>query len=109
MTSNSAGGFKLFIMIINNLTLAGVDGAIVNDASVELSDKKTATEYFGAWFKQKSTSADVVSWCKERIQNYTRLIKNLEALMGKAQVEMVQGMSKDQLQAILDQMEALGD
>ena len=76
---------------------------------VELSDKKSASEYFGTWFKQKSTSADVVSWCKERIDHYNRLIQNLSTLMGKAQVEMVQGMDKAQLQAILAQMDTQGE
>lgn len=92
-------------MKINNLILANASGATVEVASVELSDKKSASEYFGTWFKQKSTSADVVSWCKERIDHYKRLIQNLSTLMGKAQVEMVQGMDKAQLQAILEQMD----
>jgi hypothetical protein len=92
-------------MQISNLNLVNGKGATVEVASVELSDKKSASEYFGTWFKQKSTSADVVSWCKERIEHYDRLIKNLSTLMGKAQVEMVQGMDKAQLQAILAQME----
>jgi hypothetical protein len=92
-------------MKISNLNLVNGKGATVEVASVELSDKKSASEYFGTWFKQKSTSADVVSWCKERIEHYDRLIKNLSTLMGKAQVEMVQGMDKAQLQAILAQME----
>ena len=92
-------------MEIKNLNLVNASGATVEVASVELSDKKYASEYFGTWFKQKSTSADVVSWCKERIDHYTRLIQNLSTLMGKAQVEMVQGMDKAQLQAILAQMD----
>ena len=92
-------------MKINNLILANASGATVGVASIELSDKKSASEYFGTWFKQKSTSADVVSWCKERIDHYKRLIQNLSTLMGKAQVEMVQGMDKAQLQAILEQMD----
>lgn len=92
-------------MVIKNLNLANASGATVEVASIELSDKKSASEYFGTWFKQKSTSADVVSWCKERIDHYKRLIQNLSTLMGKAQVEMVQGMDKAQLQAILEQMD----
>ena len=92
-------------MEFNNLNLANASGATVEVASIELSDKKSASEYFGTWFKQKSTSADVVSWCKERIDHYTRLIQNLSTLMGKAKVEMVQGMDKAQLQAILAQMD----
>ena len=92
-------------MVIKNLNLAHASGATVEVASIELSDKKSASEYFGTWFKQQSTSADVVSWCKERIDHYKRLIQNLSTLMGKAQVEMVQGMDKAQLQAILEQMD----
>ena len=92
-------------MEFNYLNLANASGATVEVASIELSDKKSASEYFGTWFKQKSTSADVVSWCKERIDHYTRLIQNLSTLMGKAKVEMVQGMDKAQLQAILAQMD----
>ncbi len=87
------------------LNLVNVKGATVDGTSVNLADKKAASEYFGSWFKQNATSADVVSWCKERIANYNRLIQNLNTLMGEAQMDMVRGMDKAQLQAILAQME----
>lgn len=88
-------------MEITNLNLVGKNGNNVV-ASVELSDKAAASEYFGTWYKSKATFSDVVEWCKERITIYERYIQNYRAVMASSTKQMCEGMSIEDLEAILD-------
>lgn len=87
-------------MNISNVTLVNKNGA-TNSTSVELSDKAAASEYFGTWYKSKATFSDVVEWCKERITIYERYIKNYKAVMASSTKQMCEGMSVEELEAIL--------
>lgn len=88
-------------MNIYNLTLENKNGA-TNSTSVELSEKAAASEYFGTWFKADASASDVVNWCDERIAIYKRFITNLETLQKESRKKMCEGMSTEDLQAIIN-------
>lgn len=88
-----------------NLNLVNKKG-VSNNTSVELSDKAFATEYFGTWFKKNATPSDVVRWCKEQISIHKGFIANLNSLMTKSRILMVEGMSLDDLKAVMADKEA---
>ena len=79
---------------------------VSNNTSVELSDKAFTSEYFGTWYKKNATPSDVVRWCKERIAIYKGYIANLNSLMTKSRILMVEGVSLDELKAIMAVKEA---
>ena len=87
-------------MRIEKLNLVEKDGT-TSTVSVELSDKADASKYFGTWYKANVTAADVVGWAKERIAIYQNYIENLKTVMSQSQLEMVGGMSDEQLEQIL--------
>lgn len=93
-------------MNVFNVELVSKNGGDPVATSVELSNKANASEYFGAWYKSDASFSDVVGWCKERITIYQRYIKNLNSLMASSRVKMVEGMSLDELKAIVAQKEA---
>lgn len=88
-----------------NLNLVNKKGATIS-TSVELTNKAFASEYFGAWFKNNATPSDVVRWCKEHIAIYKGFIANLNSLMATSRILMVEGMSLDDLKAIMAKKEA---
>lgn len=87
-------------MEISNLNLVSKNGNNTV-ASVELSDKGAASEYFGTWYKTNATLSDVVGWCKERIAIYERYIANLKTVMATSTTRMCEAMSNEELEAIL--------
>lgn len=90
-------------MEITNLNLVGKNGNKV--ASVELSDRAAASEYFGTWYKADPSASDVVKWCDDRIKIYKRFIANLEALRNENRIKMCEGIDIEVLKSILEQKE----
>lgn len=87
-------------MMVENLNLVNLEGNS-EVTSVDLADRKAGSTYFGMWYKKDAMSSDVVGWCKSRIATYKRYIQNLQTLMGASQQEMVNGMSLEELKAIV--------
>lgn len=77
-------------------------GDTTSVASVELSNKDVASKYFGTWYKANASASDVVNWCDERIAIYKRFITNLETLQKESRKKMCEGMSTEDLQAIIN-------
>jgi hypothetical protein len=83
--------------------LAEANGGATTVASVNLSDKKFASNYFGSWGEAGASAADVVTWCNEQIEKRERNLTNLRTLRRAAQFEMVSGMSVETLQELLSE------
>ena len=91
-------------MFIKNVNLVSVDGS--NATSVELSNRKAMCAFFGTWFKEDCTFADVVSWCDKLEAQYVQFRANLANLRDVCRKEMVSGMDLGDLEAILIKLKA---
>lgn len=91
--------------MINNVLLTDVTGNATPVASVELSNKKTSSMYFGTWGKSGANSAEVVSWCDELIKTRKRELSNLMSLRSAAQRQMVEGLDVETLRTLLSEKE----
>lgn len=87
---------------MNTNNLIDKKGDTTSVASVELSNKDAASKYFGTWYKANASASDVVNWCDERIAIYKRFITNLETLQKESRKKMCEGMSTEDLQAIIN-------
>ena len=85
------------------IVLADANGCATPVASVNLSDKKFASTYFGTWGEAAANAADVVAWCDEQIEKRERNLTNLRTLRRAAQIEMVSGLSVETLQELLSE------
>ena len=83
--------------------LVDANGNATSVASVNLSDKKFASTYFGTWGAAVANAADVVAWCNEQIEKREGNLANLRTLRRAAQVEMVAGLSVETLQELLSE------
>ena len=89
------------------ITLTDAQGAqneVVVNASL-VASKSDASKYFGTWFKNEATPADVVSWATNLIAQREREISNLKALKSASQEAMVEGMDAATLRSILQKLE----
>ena len=56
---------------------------------------------FGMWTSKGAKASDLVSWADARIAIYESWIKNLRKLKGENQMELVNGLSIEELQKII--------
>ena len=60
---------------------------------------------YGSWFSAKSTPAELVSWCTNRISTYENWIKNWKELREKMQKELLSGIPAEVLRSLLESKE----
>ena len=57
---------------------------------------------FGMWTSKDASASDLVSWAGERIAIYRNWIENLSKLKEENQMKLVDGLSVEQLQMMIE-------
>ena len=64
-------------------------------------DRAVMAKTFGMWTSKGAKASELVSWADARIAIYERWIENLRKLKGENQMELVNGLSIEDLQKII--------
>ena len=65
------------------------------------NDRAELAKVFGMWTSAKSTASDLVSWADSRIALYEKWIENLKRLKSENQMQLVSGLSIEDLQKMI--------
>ena len=65
------------------------------------NDRAELAKVFGMWTSAKSTASDLVSWADSRIALYEKWIENLKQLKSENQMQLVSGLSIEDLQKMI--------
>ena len=86
--------------------MTNLEEAVV-EAAKKSTNRKPMAEKYGSWFSETATSAELVSWCDSRIAKYQQWIENCKVLKSQHQLNLVQGMTEEDLEAALAALRAV--
>ena len=69
---------------------------------VATGNRAEMAKNFGMWTSKNASASDLVSWADERIAIYRNWIENLSKLKDENQLKLVDGLTIEQLQAMIE-------